>query len=62
MEVYTLLHNNLYPLLTSRQIVKVFETLAIWRNAVSFCHMVQASVDSMHLKEALYVAAVYEVL
>ena len=29
MEVYTLLRDNLYPLLTSRQTVRVFGTLAI---------------------------------
>ena len=61
MEVYTLLRDNLYPLLTSCQIAEVFEMLVIWRNAVRICHMVWASVDNTHLKEALHVAAVCEV-
>jgi len=61
MEVYTLLGDILYPLLTSRQTAEVFQMLAIWRNAVRFCHMVRASVHNTHLKEALHVTAVCEV-
>jgi len=60
MEVYTLLRDNLYPLLTSHQTAEVFEMLAIWRNAVRFCDLVRASVDNTHLKEALHVIAVCE--